>query len=325
VPYNNITDAGNVGKLIPEATVSEILKNVPQQSAAMQLMRKVPLSTRTVRQNVLSALPMAYFVNGDTGLKQTTELAWDGVTFVVEEIATILPIPQNVVDDSDYDIIGESRPLIEEAIGRAIDAAIFFGINKPASWPAAIVPGAVAAGNFVDLVAADVEGGAPDGAGVPWGIRFENKLSDLYGKVENDGFGVNGVVYPLGLAGRFRTARDANGNRLFEGGVPTYGGIDFVKSMDGLWPTGDLRPEIVAGDFQKGIIGIRKDITYEMFREGVITDNTNAIIYNLLQQDMIAMRVTMRLAWVTSNPISYLNITQATRWPWAVMRFDVVP
>ena len=36
------------------------------------------MSAKFKKQPVLSALPVAYFVNGDTGLKQTTEAAWAG-------------------------------------------------------------------------------------------------------------------------------------------------------------------------------------------------------------------------------------------------------
>lgn len=317
MPYDNITDAGNLGKLIPEETVSEILKNVPQQSASMTLFRRVPLATRVVRQNVMTALPQAYFVNGDTGLKQTTEMAWGDVAFQVEEIATILPIPQNVADDVEFDIWGEARPLVEEAFGRVIDNAIFFGVGKPASWPAAIVPGAVAAGNNVDIGAS----GQPPAA--DWGTVFDDSLSDLMTKVEEDGFGVTGFVIPRTLMGRFRKARNVQGERIFDSANLTFEGVQMRLAMDGLWPTGANRAEIVAGDFTKGLIGVRKDVTFEMFREGIIQDNTGAIIFNLMQQDMVAMRVTMRLAWVTANPIHYANMNAATRYPFAVLRNTV--
>lgn len=321
--YNNVTDAGDMGNLIPVDTATEILKNVPTQSAALQLFRKTPLSTRTLRQNVLAALPVAFFVNGDTGLKQTTELGFSSVDFVVEEIATLLPVPQNVIDDSDYDILNESRPLIEEAIGRTIDNAIFFGVNKPASWPAAISPAAVTADNTISVLPADVPGGAV-ASGVTWGMRYEDKISQTFSLVEDDGFTPNGVVIPRGLKGRFRMARDSNGTKLFDNGLASYNGIDFAVAMDSMWPTGDLRTEMIVGDFTKGIIGIRKDITYELFREGVITDNGSppVILYNLMQQDMVVMRVTMRLAWVVSNPISLANTNASTRYPFAVMRYD---
>ena len=55
---------------------------------------------------MLSALAQAYWVNGDTGLKQTTEEAWAGVTLTAEEVAAIVPVPEAVVDDSAIDAVG---------------------------------------------------------------------------------------------------------------------------------------------------------------------------------------------------------------------------
>lgn len=149
MPYDNIISRTDAAALIPEDVSREIWKNVPAMSAAMTLFRQRTLARNQQRVPVLSALPTAYFVNGDTGLKQTTEVNWANKYFNVEEIACIVPIPENVLDDTDYDVWAEIRPLIEEAIGRTLDAAVFFGTNKPASWDNAIVPSAVTAGNVV--------------------------------------------------------------------------------------------------------------------------------------------------------------------------------
>lgn len=311
MPYNNVTDAGDVGKAIPEQTATEILKNIPEQSAALSLFRSIPLSTRTFNQPVLSSLPMAYFVNGDTGLKQTTELAWANKVMTVEELAVIVPVPQNVIDDMSFDIWSEIRPNIEEAIGRALDAAIFFGVNKPASWPTDIVAAATAAGNQVIQLAADTA------------VNTVDRISDLWAEVEEDGYDVNGMIAPRTMRGTFRKFRDSTGQKLMDFVNNTYEGVDVNFTMNGLWPaTGDLDPRIIAGDFTRGIIGVRKDITYELFREGVITDNSTPpqIIFNLMQQDMVAMRVTARFAWQVANPINYSQSVEANRYPFAVLR-----
>lgn len=312
MPFNNVTDATDVGKLIPEAQVAEILKNVPQQSAALTLFRRVPLSTRTARQNVLSALPVAYWVNGDTGLKQTTEMAWSDVVMTVEELAVIMPVPINVIDDMSFDVWGEARPLIEEAIGRALDQAVFFGVNKPASWPDSVSQGAIAAGNTVTWNAAG------DG---PTKVDL---IDDLMSTVEADGFDVNGFVTYRGFRGELRKLRDANGVKLLDIANNEYEGAGIQYAMDGLWPdvTALSAVRMFAGDFTKGVIGVRKDITYEIFREGVITDNGTppAIIFNLMQQDMVAMRVTFRVAWQVANPINRANPNGSTRYPFGILR-----
>jgi HK97 family phage major capsid protein len=314
MPYNNSTDSGDVAKLIPEYYATEIFKNLPQQSAAMTLFKHINLSTRIFNQPVLSALPVAYFVNGDTGMKQTTEMAWANKVMTVEEIATIVPIPINVIEDTSLDMWAEIRPNLEEAIARTLDAAVFFGTAKPASWPVGIVPAAVAAGNYVDRVPGDTS------------VNLVDKISDVWVKVEASGYDVNGMIAPRALKGTFRKFRDTTGQRLMDFESNTYEGVTTRFPMDGLWPTGatppGLYPQVVAGDFTRGILGVRKDITFELFREGVVTDNSTppVIMFNLMQQDMVAMRVTARFAWQTANPINFNQATEANRYPFAVLR-----
>lgn len=316
--YDNITDSNSVGRQIPEQVSTEILKNVPAQSAALQFFRRVPMSSRVQVQSVLSALPVGFFVSGDTGLKQTTELEWQDRKMYVEEIAVILPVPINVIDDMSFDLWSEAKPLIEEAFGRVLDNAVFFGVNKPSSWPTAIVPAAVAAGNYIDLASGDLSPSAG------WGPKYVDKISDTFSKVEDDGYAVTNVVIPRTLRGVFRKLRNSNGDSLADLVNNSYDGVTFQMTMDGLWPTATNPARLIAGDFTKGIIGIRKDMTYEIFREGVITDNTGAIVFNLMQQDMVAMRVTFRIAFQTVNPVAYANLDSTTRYPFAVLRDGTV-
>lgn len=311
MPYDNIISRTDAAALIPEDVVREVIQGVETQSATLTRFRRVTLSRAQQRMPVLSVLPTAYFVNGDTGLKQTSEVNWANKYLDVEELAAIIPIPQNVLDDADFDIWGEVRPLLEGEIGRVLDAAVFFGTNKPASWPAAIVPAAVAAGNVI------ARGTNAAAAG---GIAAD--VSDVMATVEEDGFPVTGFAANLTMKGRLRKARGTTGERFAEigaGGMEVEG-LPVTYAMDGMWPTGLSAAELIAGDFRQGIVGVRKDMTFDIFREGVIQDNTGAIIYNLLQQDMAAMRVTFRVAFQVPNPITYARPTEADRYPFGVLR-----
>lgn len=310
MPYDNIISRADAAALIPEQVSNELLKGLTYQSAALELSTRTTIATSQTRMPVISALPTAYFVNGDTGLKQTTEAAWANKFLNVEEIAAIVPIPENVLDDATFDIWGTVRPLLEQAAGRTLDAAIFFGVNKPASWPDDIATAAAAAGNTVDR-----------GTNLAATGGLAGDISDVFATVEGDGFSVTGVVTQRSYLGRFRQVRSTAGERLLD--VDLNGkmieGAPYRISMDGLWPTGSNSAELFAGDFSNSIVGVRKDFTYKRLDQAVIQDNTGAIVYNLAQQDMIALRLTFRVAWQVANLLNYQQPTEANRYPWGIL------
>jgi HK97 family phage major capsid protein len=309
--YNKVIDRNDATALIPEEVSREIVQGVAETSACLRLFRRLPnMSRKQQRIPVLSVLPTAYFVNGDTGLKQTTEQAWENKYLNAEEIACIVPIPEAVLDDADYDIWAEVRPRIVEAFGVVIDAAILFGINAPASWPASILDGATSAGHVVAL---------GTGADIYDDIMGENGVISL---VEEDGYMVNGHIAAMTMKARLRGLRDSTGQPIFVRSMqdrtryeldgepmefPANGAFDVTQAL------------MFSGDFRQAVYAMRQEITYKVLTEAVIQDNTGAIVYNLAQQDMVALRAVMRLAWQVPNPVTRLQPTEAQRYPFAVL------
>ena len=136
--------------MIPEPVSREIFQGVVEQSAVLKAGRRLPnMTSKTQSINVLDMLPMAYWVDGDTGYKETAGMAWEKKKLYAEELAVIIPIPEAVLDDANYDIWGEVKPRLVEAMGRRIDEAVLFGTGKPSTWRKAIVKTAKDAGNYV--------------------------------------------------------------------------------------------------------------------------------------------------------------------------------
>lgn len=307
MPFNNIISRTDAAALIPEDVASGIIDSLPQSSAALSLFRQVRMPTLVQRMPVVTALPVAYWVNGDTGLKQTTEMAWGNQFIQAEEMAAIIAIPEAVIDDSTFDAWGSVRPRLEEALGRLLDAAVFFGASKPASWTSpAIVPGAIAAGNTNARDATAAEGGV------------SADISDTFALVEADGYGVTGVVANGTYRGILRNARNGAGNVLPEVNTQNVYGVPVRYAMAGQWPTGASAVELIAGQTDMAIIGVRQDFTYKVLDQAVITDDTGAVIFNLPQQDMLALRVVARFGYAVANPINYAQPTAGSRFPFAV-------
>lgn len=308
---NNIISRADAQGLVPEEVSNAMLKSLTETSAVLSQFMRVPISRNQERFPVLSALPIAYFVTGDTGQKQTTEVNWKNKFLNVEEIACIVPIPEAVLDDVAYDIWGQIQPLMEQAIGRTLDAAVYFGTGKPASWPESIVAAATAASNTVTVGANEAKAGGIVG-----------DFSDLLGKVELEGYDAEAIIADRVVKGLLRQARATTGESLLgfgEVSATSVHGIDVAYPMRGLWPRESGKAEAVASDPAEQVVGVRQDITWKLLDEAVIQDTEGNIVYNLAQQDMVAMRVTFRAGWQTANTINYEQETEASRYPAAVL------
>jgi HK97 family phage major capsid protein len=317
VPFNNLTSRTDVEALIPEEVSRRMLGKATEDSATLQLFRRIPVSRNQIRFPILSALPVAYWVTGDTGLKQTTEMAWDNKFLNIEEIATIMPVPENVAADVEINVWDNAEPYIVEAFYRALDSAVFFGTNAPASFPANVLAATVAAGNTV------TEGALPAVGG------YFADIDNLISIVEEDGFDVSGFVASRGVRRKLRAARNADGERLdqgrLSGDLNSLDGAPIAYPMRGLWATtggAGTNVRMFAGDWaNQFVVAVREDITFKLLDQAVIQDNTGAIVYNLAQQDMVAMRVKFRVGWQVANTINNDNTNAATRYPAAALVF----
>lgn len=305
--FTSIIDRTDAANLIPTEEAAEILQIVPQSSAALSLCRTVRMSTKTQTQPVLASFPVAYWVNGDTGIKQTTDMSWAGISMTAEELAAIVVIPDNVIADSGYPLWTEVRPWLAEAIGLAVDQAVFMGTNKPATWPAGLVPGAIAAGNVNERDSTAAQGGAA------------NDLTDTFDLVESDGYDVRGIAASRTLRGALRKSRDTSGQKLLDVSTNSVEGVEIEYVGFNVF---DATTDAVLGDFSMAIIGVRQDLTWKMLDQAVITDDTGVVKINLPQQDSQALRVTARFGFAVANPKTHSP--NATPHPFAVLQ-NVTP
>ena len=311
MPYDSQINRTDAGALIPEEVAREIIQGVPEASTVMSLATKAPnMSRKQKRIPVLSTLPTAYFVDGDTGIKQTTEQAWANKYLNAEELAVIVPIPDAVLDDADYDIWAEVKPRLIEAIGVAFDAAVFFGTNAPAAWPTDIVAAATSAGNVVAL-----------GTGTD---LYDDLLDEggVISLVETDDFMYSGHAAAMSMRGKYRGLRDTQGQPIFtrsmqDGNKYDLDGDPIYFPRNGAFDASAALQ--ISGDFKQVIYAMRQDITWKILDQAVITDDSNNIILNLAQQDMVALRCVVRLAWQVPNPINRLQAVEANRYPLAVL------
>ena len=286
--------------VISEYLSAQILQDTPTSSTFMSMARRLPNMAKGVeRMRVLDVLPMAYFVEGDTGWKQTTNQAWDNVYMTAAELAVIVPIADNILEDSDIDIIGEVVPRCIEAAAARIDEATIFGVGRPSVWQNDIITAARQAGNNVSWSAGD---------------NLYDKLlgeNGVWSKVEEAGFDVNGAIANFTMKAKLRGLKDSGGmpiyNTNMQGRTPyAVEGVPLYFPRNGAFDKNIA--QLVVGDFSQAVYAIRKDFKVDIFTEGVIQDPVNEkIVYNLMQNDMTAIRIVMRLGWALPNYATRLD------------------
>lgn len=304
--------------LINVQNSSEIFQVAAQESAVLSTFRTIPMSAKQTRMPVLSALPTAGFLASDNTAKPTTSVSWANKILEAEEVAVIVPIPENVFDDSAFGIWENVRPLIGEAVGAAVDAACLFGTGKPTSWPAAIVPDAAARGNTIS---------ASTNAG-----DLAEDFNQTIALVEADGFDPDTIYSNRSLRASLRGLRDSQNRPIYnpsfrDNTVDSLYGLDLKWVRNGSWvpsggtagaPTGAIA---IVGDRNAGIIGLRQDMTFKMLTEATVGG------FNLAEQDMIALRVKMRVAFQVADPVTresggvYGAGNNTSPYPFAALRF----
>jgi hypothetical protein len=298
---------------LPEQLATELIGAVQKESVVLTMAHQVPTTTRDSRIPVVNSLPTATWVTGtdpDTGLKTVSSMNILNQQLIAEELATICVIPQNVVDDSEYDLWAAVRPELAKAIARAYDQAVLFGVNKPTTFPPDLVSAATTAGNVA--------------SGDVWLAATDNPALVLNAAslVAAQGYNVNAVAVSPGW--EFRTA--AHRTNVLQNN-PVGADTPFPLLLAGMlvrtkplyWPAPVTNgPDAIVADWSLVLAGIRKDVTLEPFNQGVITDSTGKVIQNLMQEDKMAVRATFRAGYYLATPPT--GYTAATPCPVGIVK-----
>ena len=292
----------NAEALFSVDEVSDIIQGVIKESAVLKMFTQLPnMTSGAMRMRVLDGLPMAYWVGStNNGRKNLTEMAWANKYIVPEELAVIVPIKEDVLDDASIDIWAQVKPRLVEAIGKKIDQAILVGVDKPAGFRADLLTSILNAGAYVT-----------QGSG-----SLYSAINDAMVKVEESGYNPTGIIGGVDVKGKFRMMLDTSGQ-------PIKGTeIDELPKAyidNGAWDK--TKAQMIVGDFTQAVYSIRQDITYKLLTEAVIQDPSDGTIkYNLAQEDMVALRVVMRLGWEIPNPINALQPDESVRFPFAAIQ-----
>lgn len=289
----------DVKALIEKEVLPEIVKSSVEKSQAFSLLTRLrDMNSSELELKVEKSLPLAYFQATPTSTKKLSNMSWENVTLKAEEIAVIIPISEADLRDTKYDLVGNVKTRVEEAIANKVDGAIFFGVDKPTSFPAGIVSQAITKGYAVEVDPTK---------------KLYDQISDAMGYVEDDNYEVTGIVGGPSIKKVFRGLTDTTGQLITGDEISA---LPRAIVRNGAWDNDVAK--LVVGDFKQAVYSIRQDVEVKVLTEGVIQDPTSkAILHNLAQDDMIALRFTFRFAWGLPTPVS--RVGGDSRLPFAAL------
>lgn len=300
---------------VPYEYSTEIIKGIEGRSKVFELGRRLP-DMRGAQYDlpVISALTVAGFVDnsgatitdtdadGETvntpeiNRKPLSRLLWENKSVYAKEIAVIVPIAEATLDDLQnlgYEVIPTISADVEAAFANVIDGAVFFGTNSP--FTALGVPSVVAGAKSAGAVVA-WNGNGPD---------LYDAISDAMSFVETSGFEVTAIIGSPALRGAFRKMRDQVGQLIWGGEIQD---LARYYNETGAWLNANAFA--VVGDFRYLVYSIRQDMRVKLLDQATLTDpTTGSALYHLGQQDMVALRFTMRFGYQLPNPVNRVGLS----------------
>lgn len=282
--------SANLSGFIPSEVSNEIIAGITRGSAVMGLARVIPMTTPEKTVPVLANGVGAYWV-GETEKIQTSAAEWIYPKLVAKKLAVTIPISSEALNDSTIDVFAEHKKLIADAFAESFDAAALFGTASPYGVGKSIAESIVTAGNEFTK-------------GSVAGQEIGGDISDVMALIEADGYDVNAFAGPIAFKNSLRKAKDDNGNAVFrdmtsDTPAEVYGQpLAYVRN--GAWDS--AKSKLIAGNFEYCLVGVLQDIEYKIATEATVGTT------NLFEQDMVALRATMRIGFLVVKDNAFANL-----------------
>ena len=142
-------------------------------------------------------------------------------------------------------------------------------------------------------------------------------------KVENSGYFVNGHMADISMRAKLRGLKDTTGQPIFKSDMQNGTSYSLDGSAMNFPNNGAFDKSqalMISGDFSQLVYAVRQDITFKLFTEGVVQNPDGSIAYNLMQNDMVALRAVMRMGWEIPNPINSMQKDKKKRCPFSILK-----
>ncbi|NFE83998.1 phage major capsid protein [Clostridium botulinum] len=272
----------NLTGTIPVEIAKEVIKNVIDQASILKVCKRENMESDTKTLPQLTDSGSASWVKeGEMIGTAIPKFAYPQLKAC--KLAVIVPVTVEKNDDSVINVMEEIKQAMADAFAKAIDQAMIFGIESPFNT------NLISAVGTQKVTATD---------------RLDTDLSNAMGLVEDNKYNCNNIL--MGTSQK-KVLRALSNDSKYKGAITLTDAydtpIEFVRNFD------DKKSLAITGDFSKAIIGTRESIDYKVLDQATIKSGDTEI--NLAQQDMIAIKATMRLGFVVVDPKAFSMVVGA--------------
>lgn len=273
---------------IPQEQGTLILKEVMQNSVAMQLAKYEEMSTQKKTFQYLAEGVGAYWVD-EGKIIQTSKPQWLTASMEAKKIGVIVPVSREFLTYTMTDFFTAVRPLIAEAFYKKFDEAALLGVDNP--FTQSVANSATTASNVIQ------------------GDLNYDTLMELYGKLNDADVDPNAFVSRKTNNSAFRGIAETVGNTstpLFDRGRNTLDGIPVVNVNSQELKKGEL----LGGDFDFARYGIPYNLNYAISEEAQLSSVTgeDGKPVNLFERELVAIRATMDVAFMVLKDDAFAKI-----------------
>lgn len=285
---DNVTVYEAKNGTIPPKYNTLILKDVMENSQVMRLGKYEEMDSKEKTFEYFANGIGAYWV-GEGEKIQTSKPQWLQATMTAKKLGVIIPCSREYLHYKMSDFFEKMRPHIAEAFYKKFDEATILNTANP--FPQSIAQSITTTGNSVT--------GGIDYANI---LLAEDKLTDA--DFEPNAF--------ISTKKNRSTLRGAN---KIEKGVVVEEMYDRKSdTIDGL-PVANLssmtKGNLIVGDFDYMYYGIPFGMSYKVDESAQLSTITNAdgTPVNLFEQELVALRVTMDVAFMIVKDGAFAEVT----------------
>lgn len=283
------------GYLVPDELRNEILRIAEKQyGLARREMRYLPFSgPGNSRRIPALATSVSVTWTDEAAEKQSTAPTFGIVTQTMKKLAAIVPMTEEIIEDSTIDIVALVAELFAEAVAKEEDIQFFRGTGSP--WTGVLYNGSVNVKN--------VTGTNPNAVAA-------NDLLGMIDATPSDALDGAKFYMHRSILSVLRGLKDTTGQYILQsplvaGASQTMWGYEVVTS-DAFTPvttTGSAVPFILFGNLKRAaIFGDKQQLRVKMLDQATVNNAANSGTLNLAQRDMMAVRIVERVGYVLALP-----------------------